>query len=148
MAAAWIRDRMIMSAGYPVEYRAFVANGRVAGISNYYPQRPLRKRQDEIDAVNALASRLATALAETRRQVVWPMPLPGHPEGAEAEKAEPGTAERVHFTADFVITEDEGAMLLEGGPPHFGGAHPCCFEHREAIEGVALEGHNEDDDTW
>ena len=93
--------------------------------------------------MDALASRLATALAGTGRRVIWPMPLPGHPEGAEAESAEPGTAEKVHFTADFVMTEDEGVMLLEGGPPHFAGAHPCCFKQRGAIKGMALDGQDE-----
>lgn len=36
-------------------------------------------------------------------------------------------ADREHFTADFVATAD-GLLLLEGGPPHNFGAHPCCFE--------------------
>ena len=34
-------------------------------------------------------------------------------------------------------------MRLEGGPPHFAGAHPCGFEHRGAIKGVALDAQDE-----
>ena len=142
----WIRNRMIITDGYPVEYRAFVANATVAGISSYYPQRPLRRHDYEIDAVAELASRLATALGDSGRRLIWPMTLPGHPEGAVAEKAERGTAESVHFTVDFAVTSDEGVILIEGGPPHFAGAHPCCFEHLETIEGIALKGQEDEDD--
>ena len=44
----------------------------------------------------------------------------------------------MHFTADFLVTPNE-VLFLEGGPPSFMGAHPCCFENRlDRIEGVAL----------
>ena len=46
----------------------------------------------------------------------------------------------VHFTADFIATA-EGILLLEGGPPHELGAHPCCFQEGQ-ISGVALEDRN------
>ena len=41
----------------------------------------------------------------------------------------PGTPDPdgVHFTADFIATDD-GMLFLEGGPPHFMRAHPCRFD--------------------
>jgi len=48
------------------------------------------------------------------------------------------------FTADFVVTEDDEVLFLEGGPPHTAlwGAHPCCFVPGN-VEGVALMNRNE-----
>ena len=128
----WIRARMQMAGNYPVEYRAFIEAGRVAGISSYYPQRPLRRDDEEIEAVRTLAKRLAAGLTGP---LVWPFPVSreGLPEDLEA-----AGAAGVHATADFAITTDEGAVLLEGGPPRFAGGHPCCFENRP-MGGVALE---------
>ena len=37
--------------GYPVEYRAFVRDGQILGISSYYPQRPLPEFPAHLDAV-------------------------------------------------------------------------------------------------
>ena len=45
-ARPWIRDRMLVVDRYPVEYRAFIHAGNVAGISSYHPQRPLRRRKN------------------------------------------------------------------------------------------------------
>ena len=42
-APVWLRpwENTLIVDGYPVEYRAFVRDGEVLGISSYYPQRPL-----------------------------------------------------------------------------------------------------------
>lgn len=57
----------------------------------------------------------------------------------EGREPDPGTPhpDGVHGTADFIATSD-GILFLEGGPPHFMGAHPCCFP-AGATTGVALE---------
>ena len=128
----WIRDRMVIEDGYPVEYRVFVHEGEIQGISSYYPQRPLRLRQSEIDAVRKLAERLAAKLTGP---LSWPATIANHPD-VPADRNATGTA-GVHASMDFVITHDEGALLLEGGPPHFAGAHPCCFKEGR-IAGIAL----------
>ena len=43
------------------------------------------------------------------------------------------------FTADYILTEDQELVYLEGGPPHhvWGGAHMCCFKPGR-IKGIAL----------
>ena len=129
----WIRSRMLVAKSYPVEYRVFVREGRVQGISSYYPQRALRHEQSEIEAVTDLAERLAARLEGPLR---WPEPIHNHPD-TPADREATGAA-GVHGTMDFVITHDEGALFLEGGPPHFAGAHPCCFEEGR-IDGIALK---------
>ena len=134
----WIRDRMVIVDGYPVEYRAFIRHGEVVGVSSYYPQRPLPYNEAEIGGVRRLAQGLADALA-ARAPLVWPYPLPDHPETPQHEDDDAAGARGVHATADFVVTRDAGVLLLEGGPPHFAGAHPCCFEGRGSTTGIALQ---------
>ncbi len=46
-------------------------------------------------------------------------------DGGKAPTGEP-LQDEIHFTADFATTR-LGMVLLEGGPPHFMGAAPCCF---------------------
>ena len=43
----------------------------------------------------------------------------------------------IHFTMDFIVTDSDDALFLEGGPPHELGAHECCFREG-AVEGLAL----------
>ena len=130
-APVWLRpwaDALIVD-GYPVEYRAFVRDGKLQGISSYYPQRPLPEFPEHIQAVREQTERLIQA---ARTPFQWHfVPMPGN-------LAQDG----VHFTADFIATA-EGVLFLEGGPPHELGAHPCCFRRRE-ISGVALENRNQE----
>ena len=121
--------------GYPVEYRVFVREGRIQGISNYYPQRQLERHSDHLDRAleltNALIEHVPTPfLWPTSPMAPWVFTLYGR--------------DRVHFTADFMVTTEGEMLLIEGGPPHEMGAHPCCFRHGE-IAGVALEDRNEPD---
>ena len=106
----WLGKRTVRADGYPAEYRAFIEEGKVVGISSYYPQRDLRRCQDEIDAVRTLSAQLAAAigppmqwadkedvdlrirhhlirLREDNPQPAWPSP------------------DGVHATADFVTTD-------------------------------------------
>ena len=116
---------------YPVEYRAFVLDGRIAGISNYYPQRPLYEDTHHIDKVRQLTEKLIHAVKAPFQWPLSPVPDDIDPAG-------------VHFTADFIVTAN-ATTFLEGGPPHEMGAHPCCFRPFE-ISGVALEDRNEPED--
>lgn len=138
----WIGDQMLFLDGYPVEYRAFIENGKLIGISSYYPQRPLPRDDGHLAAVEKHVARL---LDELEPPFEWPViaseqmrvnamrPLP---DGENAPTAGP-LQDGVHFTADFAATR-LGMVLLEGGPPHFMGAAPCCFPTNR-IDGVALE---------
>ena len=113
---------------YPMEYRAFVKDGKIAGISSYYPQRPLIEFKGHIETIRAYTEQLADA---AHPPFLWPM----------CHRPESISPDGVHFTADFMATSD-GILFLEGGPPHEMGAHPCCFQPGR-IEGVALEDRNQ-----
>ncbi|MYE58702.1 MAG: hypothetical protein F4X35_03835 [Alphaproteobacteria bacterium] len=114
----WMRARIV--DGYPVEYRVFVEDARIIGVSSYYPQRPLPDTpevREDIAACLAEADKLIAAL---------PTPL-RHPGGLHTDRS----PESKSFTADFMRLEDGRFLYLEGGPPFSpaSGAHPCCFEH-------------------
>lgn len=138
----WIGDEMLFLDGYPVEYRAFVESGKLVGISSYYPQRPL-PRNDEHLAV--IEKHVAALLDELEPPFEWPViaseqmranAMRAAPDGGRAAAGGP-LQDEVHFTADFAATR-LGMVLLEGGPPHFMGAAPCCFA-ASRIHGVALK---------
>ena len=99
---------------YPVEFRVFVNDGVVQGVSSYYPQRPL---PESYRVVAKHAALLTDTLIEHACQA---------------------------FTADWLLRASDNKLLfLEGGPPHLHpvtgpSAHPCCFAPGE-IHGVALE---------
>ena len=104
---------------YPIEYRVFVHDGKVRGVSNYYPQRPLAADgephagvQDDVHTAIGYARKLAEAL---------PTPVRF---GPAAKRFAPDSRS---FTVDFVRFNDGGLAFLEGGPPFGAGAHPCCF---------------------
>ena len=113
---------------YPVEYRAFVNDGKIAGISSYYPQRPLIEFKGHLEQVRSHTEKLIEAV---NTPFLWP--LTRIPDGMAPEQ--------VHFTADFMATSAD-IYFLEGGPPHEMGAHPCCFRPGD-ISGIALVDRNE-----
>lgn len=131
---------------WPIELRAFVQNGQVIGVSNYYPQIAM-----DVDAPNARlmleARDKAQALADLASEMkLWPrymdiefarrmkpkvaakMPA-GFLEGLERDFGR----EDVAFTCDFLEVDDGAGgrklVLLEAGPAAspVGGGHPCCF---------------------
>ena len=112
---------------YPVEYRAFVRDGKLQGISNYYPQRPIVKFPRHLQRAGEITQTLAEAVSTPFQWHLAPVPEGLDPAG-------------VHFTADFIALSGE-VLFLEGGPPHEMGAHPCCFPAGQ-IGGVALEDRN------
>jgi len=133
---------MILADGYPVEYRAFVQNGELIGISSYYPQRPLPRNDEHLAAIR---KHVATLIEELDGPFEWPagpdeaMAIKTAVPTLEGKEPPAGTPHHdgVHFTADCAATT-LGMLFLEGGPPHFMGAHPCCFQPGR-IRGVALE---------
>ena len=131
----WSRARIVDD--YPVEYRAFVSDGRLIGLSSYYPQRPLRRNDDEIAAVRDLTNRL---IAHAKSPFNWHNLAPFLRRLGDGSQRYNG----VHFTADYTVLDDGRVLFLEGGPPHELGAHPCCFLNGE-IDGVALEDRNKRD---
>lgn len=127
--SVWARPWMpfAQADGYPVEYRAFVLDGRLTGIANYYPQRDLPddgSTRRDLDAVGWMTAALIAAQDR-------PLNMPAVSRTLDLS--------RNHFTADFGRLPDGAVVFLEGGPPHTAhwGAHPCCFWGREP-DGVAL----------
>lgn len=123
----WVEARRV--GGYPVEYRAFVQDSAVLGISSYYPQRPLvrdARVEREIAEARTQTDRLIRHLDACVR-------LPWHP--SYGKRYDP---DRVHCTLDFLVEPDGAVRFLEAGPPWGAGAHPCCFEGRE-VAGIALD---------
>ncbi len=112
----WMQARIV--DGYPVEYRVFVEDGEIIGLSSYYPQRPLADSHEVREDVVACLLETAKLIAA----VPTPLKYPGgpHPHHSPDSKS---------FTADFMRLEDGRFLYLEGGPPFGRGAHPCCFEH-------------------
>ena len=123
----WIRAQIQDS--YPVEYRVFVREGKIQGISNYYPQRPLERNDDQIGRAKELTQTLIDSVSPP---FLWPNSPMNRWVFTEYDQ------NGVHFTADFIVTESGDMLLLEGGPPHEMGAHPCCFRGGE-VSGVALK---------
>ena len=127
----WVETQVI--DGYPVEYRAFVRDGKLQGISSYYPQRPLPRFPEHLEAVRNFTERL---IQHVRTPILWHQTL--------MFLDNPLDRQGIHFTADFLVNTQGETLFLEGGPPHELGAHMCCFRPGE-IEGVALTDRNEPD---
>jgi hypothetical protein len=131
---------------WPVELRAFVKQGRVVGVSHYYPQADLpltpRNARLMLDA-RAKAQKIADLCAALKlyprlMDVEFARRIP-------AEKAPPGFhdnlaqfgREDVAFTCDFLETDrmpdgkpcEPHLVFLEAGPAvtPMGGGHPCAF---------------------
>lgn len=124
----WMKARII--DGWPVEYRVYVENGDVIGVSNYYPQRA-------IPPSDAATVEVRTAMELTRRLIhhqTKPLNLP-----QLLTYAPNLDGHGNHWTADFMRLDSGEIVFLEGGPPHTPrwGAHPCCFLGRE-VRGIAL----------
>ena len=118
--------------GYPVEYRVFVSDGQIQGLSNYYPQRPLPRDDEQIAAVMRLTQQLIDHCQTPflwNRGFLWEI------------FSEQYDTDGVHFTADFIVDHNGQVLFLEGGPPHELGAHPSCFPIGH-ISGVALVAHD------
>lgn len=124
-ARPWVKAAILDS--YPVEYRVYVTDNQINGISNYYPQRPLPNDAQTLHDIWHCLGQAARLLAKQTKPLNCP-PLDGHWDTAKN-----------HWTADFIRTTDGEILFLEGGPPHSpdGGAHPCCFMGR-APSGIAL----------
>ena len=108
----WIRIES--EGGWPREYRAFVTDGEVVGISSYYPQRPLGRRDAELDGIREMTGALNGALDASFQ---WARGAEGIAEMIRWETNDRGpqpSFDGVHFTADFAATAG-GVVLLEGG---------------------------------
>lgn len=124
---------------WPAEWRAFVEDGAVVGVSWYYGW---------CGSVTPENARMALEVRRKAQLVIdvcaqlsaWPRYMDvefvrssGNPAILEDEEVrkwlEVFGREKISCTLDFIETEADGAVLLEGGPANtpFGGGHPCAF---------------------
>lgn len=119
------------SGDWPAEWRVYVREGKVVGISNYYPQSAAGP--DEIGTAKRVAVYTDMLIQRMGELQLYPH----HPRYVAA--FEPET---ISFSADYIVAEDGECLFLEGGPAHIYkpafGASPCCFNPHDGITGIAL----------
>jgi len=118
---------------WPAEWRAFVRNGIVEGVSSYYAwvEEPSALTAAKAIEVRTLAQAIVdAAIAQGLDPRFGPVEMARRQSRPLAEALdEQGFADgSFAATLDFIEGPD-GMMLLEGGPGHTpaGGAHPCAF---------------------
>jgi hypothetical protein len=126
----WVKAQMHES--HPVEFRVFVRDSRVLGVANYYVQRALPESPEILRAVNTCIALSAQLVGSMQEHGAFPwMP---HYEKMGFDMS----AGAIHATLDFLVSEGGQVLLLEAGPPFGAGAHPCAFQGKEHITGLAL----------
>jgi len=117
---------------WPAEFRVFIEDDQIVGISNYYPQVSMDPQRFAPAA--ALARDAAQAILDTMEKLHLGV-------GNHALCPDLGPTDRMvqrpdwkpdhwgaqSFTLDFMLLEDGRVVLLEGGPAGLSAAHPCCF---------------------
>ncbi|MFX4300352.1 hypothetical protein [Pseudosulfitobacter pseudonitzschiae] len=101
---------------WPEEFRVYIRDGHIKGVSNYYPQVVMTPQ--EHGNVMAEAVRAAQDMVNfmIEKKITCDNATYRMPEG-----------ETFSCTLDFLIREDGKLLFLEGGPEGGRGAHPCCF---------------------
>jgi len=131
---------------WPIELRAYVENGIVTGVSNYYPQIAL-----PVTWHNAFLMLQARSKAQALADACTKMRLaPRYMDVEFARRMDPSKApdgflaslanfcgDAISFTCDFLWTDQPDSdgdishrlVFLEAGPAAtpVGGGHPCCF---------------------
>ena len=127
----WIDAAIIDN--YPVEYRVYIYDGKIQGISNYYLQRPLPKNDIHLEKIKKYTNSI---IENIKTPFLWnDVPF-------WFSFKESNDVLGCHCTIDFIVDKNDNILLLEDGPPHELGAHPCCFQPFQ-IEGIALSNRNE-----
>lgn len=124
---------------WPVEWRVFVENGKVTGVASYYGWCGQATPLDAARAIEAseLAQKMVDWAVAAKLSCRW-MDMEILRQTASKERLEePEVAgilarfprDAINCTLDFIESEDQGMVFLEGGPAHtpMGGGHPCAF---------------------
>ena len=126
----WIDAKILDN--YPVEYRVFICDGKIQGISNYYLQRPLPCNENHLNKIkeytNIIIDNISTPF-------LWNIVPYIDSFGQHNDIL------GCHCTVDYIVDKNDNVLFLEGGPPHELGAHPCCFKPYQ-INGIALTNRN------
>lgn len=122
--------------GYPVEFRVFHGGEATDGaVSWYYPQAGPFDITPELDAAMTQAVEYGARVHVKRAELGL---VPWLPEvGPESEA--------IGSTIDFMLTVEEGLVMVDAGPGFGHNAHPCCFIDQPIVgrawhlaDGVAL----------
>jgi hypothetical protein len=137
---------------WPLEFRVFIENFEVVGISNYYPQIQPAEKAVQWHAAEALdcARRMVRTMREVKIGVGNASLAPDVEPGSDGAPAHPdgipANWSRQDFTLDFITRRDGKMFFLEGGPAGLAAAHPCCFQQDgrdlrapDALHGWALD---------
>lgn len=138
---------------WPVEFRVYVEDDRIVGISNYYPQ--VAMDPEEYRPVMTTVYRLAQDMLDTMQTLHLGVGNHTHcrefgPRSCMVQRPDwqPDIWASQNFTLDFMLREDGLVTFLEGGPAGMSAAHPCCFlqEGRvpepDFLHGVAYSDHS------
>ena len=106
----------VIKDGYPLEYRAYVENGNIKGVSNYYMQRDLLWDDEIRKDVHSVISSTQMLIEAMPDLLKYPF----------CTNIKEFPRDKKNFCVDFMKTEKD-MLFLEGGPPMDGGADPCCF---------------------
>lgn len=117
---------------WPCEWRVFIQNGKIAGVSSYYPWTEAATPEACHFSLEAVAQ-AEKILAEAKKMRIQTRFMDIELSRSSKNKEMKEVADRfprddLSFTLDFMETE-EGLTLLEGGPGFtpIGGAFPCGF---------------------
>ena len=124
--------------GYPAEFRVFIKDNEVLGVSNYYPQMSMPNK-DYLVAYAEQSKVYAEKIIEAcHKEKAFPVNHKKHIGNNDYLPMEQVTA-----TLDFMVTEGGILTFIEAGPSYGFGAHPCCFfdpdtNNVSPIEGIKL----------
>jgi hypothetical protein len=109
---------------WDTEFRVYIQDGEVVGVSNYYPQVEMTPK--------AHAAPMLEAVDMARHMIGF---MKKHDILCDNPKYQ--AEGQIRCTLDFFQTKDGEMLLLEGGPEGLFGAHPCCFlgeNHRPKVQ--------------
>ena len=92
--------------GWPVEYRVYVQDSKIIGVSNYYIQRPLPDGPTTRQHMHQCR--------DMTEQLIELVPLPIRIHGGAPDDY---PTDEISFTADFMVLKSGEVVWLEGGPP-------------------------------
>lgn len=118
------------SGQWPAEFRVYVENNKVVGVSNYYPQVAMDPKIFAKPAAQAVY--YAKCIANTLEELH--LGVGNHAYCNDVEETQdqrsawvPKTWGAQDYTLDFICTPDDEILFLEGGPAGMQAADPCCF---------------------
>lgn len=117
---------------WPVEFRVFVREGQITGVSNYYPQMTLPdaylvEARDVAQTAQRMVNWMHTHQLGVGNGEMCADTGPDEPERRASWVPQHWGAQ--DFTLDFLIKTNGDAVFLEAGPGGFRAAAPCCFEN-------------------